>query len=394
MTHRRCGSRALVVGVAIAVLAGCQPTIGGGTTRRINEETLATGPPSVSADGRFVTYIAVPPDAPEGAQFTQVFLWDRRTARTTQLTDGDNSSHYPSVSAHGEVVTFQSGAADLVPDDTNHTTDVFVWERATGAVRGISHAASDSGGGSPAMTDDGRYVSFHSWGDLVPDDAYSGGGTYVWDRITGELEFVPPGSCHGAGNTLSQDGRYATYSTAGGWAGEDPDAGGDVYLCDRVEGTTTRVTAGNGASFVPVISGDGRYVAFTSRATDLVPGDTNGAADVFVWSRATGVIERISDLRPFKYDIYYATQPRISDDGRVVVYATWADGAAWAGGGYDVFRWDRATDATSTITDGNSMIELPAMSGDGRIVAYQSGESDLVPDGSPGLYLWTAARRR
>lgn len=386
--------RLAVAGLAVALLAGCQPTIGGGTTRRITDGTAGTFSPAVSADGRFVAYTSAVSGDPDGWQYTQVFLWDRRTDRTLRLTDGDNGSHHPTVSAHGEVVAFQSYAEDLVPGDTNHSPDVFVWERATGTVRRVS--AGDAGSVGPTVADDGRSVTFFSYAALVPEDSNTEADTYVWDRASGALELVPPGSCHGVGDTVSRDGRYATYSTAIGWAGEQPDGLGDVYVCDRVDGTTTRVTAGDRASFLPVISGDGRYVAFTSRATDLVAGDTNGVADVFVWSRATGAIERISDLQPFDAAIYYPPQPRISDDGRVVVFATWADRAAWDSGRHDVFRWDRATGETSAITDGNS-VDLPALSGDGRLVAYTSRPSDLVPedtDDTFDIFVWTAGRRR
>jgi Tol biopolymer transport system component len=391
---RRFLMRLAVAGLAIAVLAGCQPAIGGGTTRRITSGSAASWSPAVSADGRFVAYTSEVSAHPDGWRYTQVFLWDRRTNRTTQLTHGDGGSHHPSVSAHGEVVAFESYADDLVPGDTNNDPDVFVWERATGAVRRLSPGDGPSGG--PTVSHDGRSVMFHSYSDLVPDDTNAEGGTYVWDRRSGELELVPPEACHGSGDIVSHDGRYVTYSTAIGWSGEQPDNVGDVYVCDRVEGTTTRVTEGDRASFLPVISGDGRYVAFTSRASNLVPGDTNGVADVFVWSRATGTIERIGDLQPFDAHLYYPPQPRISDDGRVVAYATYADQNAWWQGRQDVFRWDRATGVTSAITDGNSR-ELPAMSGDGRLIAYVSGPSDLVPgdiDDTYGIFVWTLGRRR
>ena len=117
MTEHRFAMRLAAAGMALAValLTGCQPTIGGGTTRRISDGINGSWTPSVSADGRFVAYTSEVSGDPGGWRYTQVFLWDRRTNRTMQLTDGDNGSHYPTVSAHGEVVAFQSYAENLVP---------------------------------------------------------------------------------------------------------------------------------------------------------------------------------------------------------------------------------------------------------------------------------------
>jgi Tol biopolymer transport system component len=384
--------RVAVAGVAVALLVGCQPTIGGGTTRRITAGAADSWSPSVSADGRFVAYTSAVSEL-DGWQYTEVFLWNRRSGRTTQLTHGDNGSHHPAVSAGGEVVAFESYAENLVPGDTNHTMDVFVWERDTGGLRRVP--GGDRGSMGARVSHDGRYVVFSSYSALVPEDTDGEADTYVWDRSTGVTELVPPGACVGAGDAASHDGRYVTYSTAVGWSGEGP-SNGDVYVCDRVDGTTTRVTAGDAGSFLPVISGDGRHVAFTSRASNLVAGDTNGIADVFVWSRTTGAVERISDLQPFDAEIYYPPEPMISDDGRVVAYATYEDQAAWASGRHDVFRWDRATGATSKITDGND-IDVPAMSGDGRLIAYVSRPSDVVAgdtDEHGDIFVWTPLRRR
>jgi len=85
---------------------------------------------------------------------------------------------------------------------------------------------------------------FWSYSALVPEDTDDQADSYIWDRTTG-----------------------------------------DVYVCDRVAGTTTAITDSDAGSFLPVISGGGQHVAFTSREPNLVAGDTNGIADVFVWSR-------------------------------------------------------------------------------------------------------------
>jgi Tol biopolymer transport system component len=95
--------------------------------------------------------------------------------------------------------------------------------------------------------------------------------------------------------------------------------------------------------------------------------------------------------------MYYPPKAMISDDGRIVAYATYEDQDAWWHGRTDVFRWDRATGATAKITDGN-LIDAPAMSGDGRLIAYISGpSSDLIPadtDEHGDIFVWTRIRRR
>jgi len=389
---RRVVVRLMVAGLAIALLAGCQPTVGGGTTRRITAGTVASWEPSVSTDGRFVAYVSEVSER-DGWRYREVFLWNRRSGRTIQLTHGDSDSRQPSVSARGEVVAFESIASDLVPGDTDNSSDVFVWERATGGLRQIPGGDHASMGAQ--VSDDGRLVTFWSYSDLVPEDTDGEPDGYVWDRTTGVTELIPPRPCSGAGDNVSHDGRYVTHATAGTWAEEGP-ARGDVHLYDCVAGTTTRITDSDVGSFSPVISGDGRYVAFTSRDPNLVAGDTNGIADVFVWSRRTGAIERISDQQPWDYWFYYPPEPLISDDGRIVAYATYEDQAAWSSGRRDIFRWDRATGETAKITDGNAM-EVPAMSGDGRLIAYVSRPSDLVPGDAGengGIYVWTPVRRR
>ncbi|MDD9372007.1 MAG: hypothetical protein PV358_17940, partial [Acidimicrobiales bacterium] len=300
----------------------------------------------------------------------------------------------PSVSGHGEIVAFESYAGDLVPDDTNQTSDVFVWERATGTLQRIP--GGDSGTLGPRVSDDGRHVMFWSYSTLVPEDTNGQADSYIWDRITGVLTLIPPGACLAVGDTASRDGRYVTYSTAIGTAGEQ-ESNGDVYVCDRVAGTTTPITDSDAGSFLPVISGDGQHVAFISRDPNLVAGDTNGIADVFVWSRRTGAIERISDLQPFDAAEIYPPKAMISDDGRIVAYSTYEDQAAWWHGRTDVFRWDRATGATAKITNGN-LLDAPAMSGDGRLIAYISWPApDLVPgdtDEYSDIFVWTRVRRR
>jgi hypothetical protein len=155
---------------------------------------------------------------------------------------GNDYSFYPAISADGRFVAFGSLADNLVPDDTNGTYDVFVHDRKTGATKRISvdSAGNQGNEGSydPAISADGRFVAFWSAADnLVPGDTNGTVDVFVHDRKTGTTKRV---SVDSAGNQ------------------------------------------GNSDSYDPAISADGRFVAFSSWANNLVPGDSNGSGDVFV----------------------------------------------------------------------------------------------------------------
>lgn len=147
-------------------------------------------------------------------------------------------------------------------------------------------------------------------------------------------------------------------------------------------GTTTRITEGDEGSSRPVLSEDGRYVVFESDATNLVPDDTNGEQDLFTIDRVTGVTTRITDgdgnppedTAPFEADM--------SADGRYVAFQSFAaDIVAGDDNGHaDVFLWDRTTGETARITDGDEDSGRPALSADGRHIAFMSLASDLVAD--------------
>src|SRR5690554_6282023 len=198
----------------------------------------------------------IPPDGTTPTTTPPVQAPMTRVSVASDGTESERESRNPAISADGRYVAFESSASNLVPGDTNGTLDVFVHDRVTGETTRVSVAFDGIEGEghsrTPAISADGRYVAFESVAtNLVPSYA---------------------------------DGRY------------------HVFVHDRVTGETTRVsdafdgTQGNAHSGHPAISADGRYVAFDSRATNLVPDDTNNAADVFVHDRLTGETTRVSVL--------------------------------------------------------------------------------------------------
>src|SRR5688572_15155819 len=160
-------------------------------------------------------------------------------------------------------------------------------------------------------------------------------------------------------------------------------------------------TGGNNQSDMPAISGDGRFVAFVSLANNLVPDDTNGFADTFVHNRLTGVTERVSVSSRQRQGnghsglIGVAAYPAISGDGRYVAFVSEADNLVSGdrNGNADVFVRDRLLGTTERVSVNSAGEEAdlggegPAISADGRFVAFQSQAQNLVPGGNPFLFV-------
>lgn len=233
--------------------------------------------PSISADGRFITYDSnasslVPGDT-NGT--TDVFVFDRLTNTTTRVSvasdgsEANDSSDDPSISADGRFVTYRSHASNLVSGDTNGTGDVFVLDRQTGTTTRVSVPtdAGDEGGFQPEISANGQFVSYSK----------SLQGVFVFDRLTNTTTAASEGT--GFHSSISADGRFVTYDNV---FTDRPNDTTDVFLFDRLTNTITTVSETNNLSGGPSISADGRFLAYSSNATNLVPGDTNGAHDIFV----------------------------------------------------------------------------------------------------------------
>ena len=193
--------------------------------------------------------------------------------------------------------------------------------------------------------------------------------------------------------TISSDGRFvAFHSFATNLVAGDTNSSSDVFVHDRQTGATTRVSVdssgveGNGNSFSPDISDDGRLVAFYSFATNLVTGDTNNAPDVFVHDLVSGVTERASVDSAGVEGNGRSLLPAISRDGHFVAFYSLATNlvAGDTNGSDDVFVHDRQSGATVRVsvdsggTQGNGSSLRPAISGDGCIVTFDSSASNLV----------------
>ena len=318
--------------------------------------------------------------------------------------EGNGDSSDSSISADGRYMAFHSTAVNLVSGDLNGTWDVFVRDRQTGATTRISVDSSGvQGNGAsydPSISADGRYVAFWSRADnLVTGDTNFIFDIFVHDRQTGATTRVSvySGGVQGNGGSydpsISADGRYVAFdSTAVNLVTGDTNATGDVFVHDRQTGATTRVSVdssgvqGNGGSYRPSISADGRYVAFDSTADNLVTGDTNATDDVFVHDRQTGATTRVSVDSSGGQGDNGSYRPSISADGRYVAFEADASNLVSTDTNItgDVSVHDRQTGATTRVSvdssggQGDNGSYRPSISADGRYVAFGSGASNLV----------------
>jgi len=272
---------------------------------------------AISADGNYVAYRSsstnlVPGDT-NGVD--DVFVSNRLTGVTERISvdssevQANSTSDYPSISADGRYVAFASGADNLCTPfgDANGVWDVFRRDRISGSTSRFSQRCDGSDGNGhslfPSISADGTAVAFSSAAsNLIGSDGNGVPDVYIRTASPCDIQIVSVSSSETHGNgpsgapSLSADGRYVAFeSLATNLVGGDTNAVQDVFVRDLVGGTTERVSLGSGGvegnarSSWPSISGDGRFVAFESDATNLVPGDTNVSADIFLRDRdATG----------------------------------------------------------------------------------------------------------
>ncbi|MBF0123757.1 MAG: VCBS repeat-containing protein [Magnetococcales bacterium] len=284
----------------------------------------------------------------------------QRVSVASDGTQSNGSSYNPILSTDGLFVAFTSDANNLVYGDSNGAPDVFVYDLSLKQTRLVS----DGYPRDPSMSADGRLVAFYSdASDLVSGDTNGAVDAFVSDRSTGITVRVSVASDGTQGN-----GHSGTYS------GED----------SRTHGSS------------PSISADGRFVAFSSHASNLVPGDTNFGSDIFVYDRATSTTSRVNISSKGAQSFGGSYNPSISDDGRFVAFASgdyiWDPGlVSGDSNGYaDIFVYDRSLykiSRVSTASNGfqsNGHSHELSISGDGRFVAFASSASNLVSDDTNG----------
>jgi hypothetical protein len=299
------------------------------------------------------------------------------TQRMSVRTDGgqaNRASASPMVSANGRFVAFHSAASNLVDDDTNGKWDVFVYDRIAGSIERVSLSSDgeQANGPSifPSISGTGRFVAFRSAAsNLVPGDTNRKIDAMVYDRATDRIERVSTGARGVQANrdidtlNLSQDGRLVVFSTiASNLVAGDTNGVLDVYARNRASDRTTRLSISNLArqannqTHATSVSAGGRYVAFRSFASNLVSRDTNGTADAFVFDRRRNHTTRVNVTTLGVQARGTTFRPTLSGDGRLVVFRS--NAANLVSGDtnlhIDVFVHDRATGITRRVNVSSS----------------------------------------
>ncbi|MBI5544490.1 MAG: PD40 domain-containing protein, partial [Deltaproteobacteria bacterium] len=309
-------------------------------------------------------------------------------------------------------VTLQ--ARDDEGASSSQTFGVTIRATATNGVELVSRtsatppASSNGLSLSPAVDGQGRHVVFSSTASDLAGGSPSAGDLFVRDRVAGTVTRLGvPGRTDAP--TITPDGRFIAFvSLASSLAGTDTNQGADVFVYDRQTATFERAsvasdgTPGNQPSSVdpsagnglrpPAISDDGRYVAFESEATNLVAGDTNGVADIFLRDRLTGTTTRISVSSSGAQANAPSTEVAMSGDGAVLAFESMAtnlvDGETESDSHADVYV--RAANSTSRASStaggapGNGASTSPALDATGRHLAFASAATDLLT--APELY--------
>ena len=387
----------------------------------------------VSDDGSFVAFMSnasnhVAGQSQSAARY-QVFLWNRNTgdillvshATNSATTAGDNGSFYPVMNADASYIAFYGSASNLVSGqvDANQNQDVFLYERATGINTLVSHTqSSTSTSGTmaslyPKISADGRYVVYQSTApDLVANDLNNAEDIFVWDRTINTNTLVSrsatslvsaSANARSFGGQISRDGKTITFTSRASdlLASQTASGNGDVFYLDRTNSTMHLIShlpgsttnGGDDQSFLPLVSGDGSFVAFNTLASNVVPNDNNGSGDVIIYDRAadtnTAASARAANLSSLSANGDSGSQ-RVSADGRFVVFVSDATNLApnQSDGNNlnDVFVRDRQTSATVLVSHASGLptkaadevSDSPAISAEGRWITYASKASDLV----------------
>jgi Tol biopolymer transport system component len=254
-----------------------------------------------------------------------------------------------------------SGSSNLVSGDTNNTSDIFVYDTVANTPRRVS--VGDNGtqendqSNSPSISADGRYVAFESYAsNLVSGDTNGTWDIFVYDTVANTTRCLSvdsngtPGNSFSGLPSISADGRYVAFvSDASNLVNGDTNGADDIFVYDTVANTTRRVsvgdngTEGNNDSWSPSISADGRYVAFSSNANNLVSGDTNGTDDIFVYDTVANTPRRVSVDDNGTQGNYLSYISSISADGSYVAFMSVASNlvSGDTNNDYDIFVYDR-----------------------------------------------------
>lgn len=333
-----------------------------------------------------------------------------QTAERVSLThlglepSSGGGSHTATLSADGNSFAFLASASDLVPNDTNGERDAFVRNIQTGVVTRVSVSSAGVEGvgytSEVVISADGKWTAFVDESDnLVTGDSGWGRDVFLHELSSGITtrvsvdSFGVAGDDRSEGVAISADGRYVVFhSRATNLVAGDTNGVEDIFLHDRIAGTTERISNGlfgaesDGVSTRPCISPDGRFIAYGSGATNLVANDLNGYGDAFLFDRLSGETALISTSSAGVQGDSYSTPDAISADARYVVFRGTASNliTGTPTSGYHVFLRDVKLGLTTFISmnsagvPANNLCLESSVSTTGRFVMFESFADNLV----------------
>lgn len=371
--------------------------------------------PQISADGRWMTYVAPGRIAGTGRTSSSIYLTEVSTGTTTLVSSSRSggspnaNSTAPDISADGRYITYQTYATDVVGGDSTSDSDILRFDRVLGTTTRISFVAylgaPDGDATAPTISGDGRFVAFSAVG-LRSVGLHTGTGPwiYLYDTVAKTTEVI--GFAQSTGTALSgsfapdisPDGKTVVFqTTAVGRPPGERSGKFETYAWNSGSKQLRRLSIGvNGAhpnddSFAPSVSADGRFVTFASDASNLVAGDSGGKRDVFVHNISANTTYRVSQTRSGIGGNGMSDSPQFSDDGSVIVFESTSSNvvAGDTNSARDVFAFDarhRSVSRVSSRFDGGQTSRAshsPTVSANGRFVGFVSNAPLIVPQRNP-----------
>lgn len=371
--------------------------------------------PQISADGRWMTYVAPGQIAGTSRTSGSIFLTEVTTGNTTLVSSSRHggapnaNSTAPDISADGRYITYQTYATDIVSGDSTSDSDILRFDRVLGTTTKISFVAylgaPDGDATSPTISGDGRYVAYSAVG-LRSAGLHTGTGPwiYLYDTVANTTEVIGFEQSTGtalAGSfapDISADGTVVVFqTTAVGRPAAERSGMFETYAWSSGTKQLKRMSVGingvhpNDDSFAPSISADGRFVTFASDASNLVSGDSGGKRDVFFHDLSANTTLRVSQTRSGASANGASDAPEVSGDGTVIVFDSMSSNlvAGDTNSARDVFAFDAQTRLVSRVSvrfdqgQTSRASHSPTVSAHGRYVGFVSNAPLLVPQRSP-----------
>lgn len=381
------------------------------------EGNAASVQPVISANGQFIAFSSKATNfvAGETNSVTDIFVYDTQTKQTRGINplDSNGDSVNPSISADGRWVAFESTASNLVANDTNNAADIFVFDTQNNQLTRISvnDAGTQSNGHSihPMIAANGGVVVFESEAsNLVSGDTNNSSDIFLHNLTTHTTQRVSQAASQADKGSYSPsvaaDGQIVVFeSEATNLVTNDTNNFADIFIKDLTSGQVQRITNANGepansAAYYPSISASGRFVAFTTAATNLVGGNPNALFDILKYDRVTQQLERLnvnvegeqSDFQSFKLPI------SLSWNGDYAVFTSNATDAVYGDDNLslDVFMYQRVTPTHAVFNAFTNILTLPLVKlSDGRLfnaTLHMNPEGNFVLDTADQLNIDTS----